>query len=143
MPYELSWMIDLKVIYLRVWGIPDLSAMHDVTLHVANYLDAAQSKGVPIVVDLCGLDVDNFRGIEQPSKDIQWILGTVNPSLTAARRGLMIVITTDDVVQLLASAVNQVFLKPMITVQTIKEAIVVLRDMFPHLHTELDRLTGC
>lgn len=140
MPYKTSWIIKYRLILQQITGELDPSDISNLTATLADFIEEAQAQGytnLPAIFDMREMEGElpeqTFTSIE-----MEEFISTLDPRLLNIKRGFLILITPNKKVSSYVSIINQIFAQPMTTVQTMEEALDIIRSMYPKLSKLLE-----
>lgn len=140
MAYQVYWIIQNHVIYVSLSGDITLDDFRESSKQIADYMDIATSQGASnIIIGIVDL-TDAKLGflVRSTMSGAPDISDMIDPRHWKAKPGFVVLITMSEAAKLLTSIIIRISRQPMTTVATLKEALLVVRYMYPELQTELE-----
>lgn len=141
MAYQVSWIVQNRVLYIKLSGDITLEDFHSSTRQIADYMeDAYSSDSSGMIIGIVDLRASGFGQLMRSilSTLAQEIAAVIDSRLWKAKPGFIILITTSDAAKLLTSMIIRLSTQPMTTVGTLAEALTVVSYMYPELQSQLD-----
>jgi hypothetical protein len=140
MAYQVHWIIQNHVIYIALSGDITLDDFRDSSRQIADYMDVAyQSEASSIIIGIIDLQQAKLGGILRSAiSAAQDIADVIDARVWKAKPGFVVLITVSEAAKMLTSILIRISKQPMTTVGTMREALMVVRYMYPELQTELD-----
>jgi hypothetical protein len=136
MPYQVTWYIENKLLLNRCWDELSLEDHQGFTAVIADHLMDALEQGhdkIPAIFNMS--EVSRFSLAEQPPSDehLRRAVSEMDQRVFALRRGFLVLVTSNHEIHRFISRINEIFIQPMATVQTMNEALSILQNMYPEL----------
>jgi hypothetical protein len=140
MAYQVHWIIQNHVLYVGLSGDITLDDFRDSSRQIADYMDVAyQSEASSIIIGIIDLQQAKLGGILRSAiSAAQDIADVIDARVWKAKPGFVVLITVSEAAKMLTSILIRISKQPMTTVGTMREALMVVRYMYPELQTELD-----
>lgn len=140
MPYQVAWIVEYQVLYVREYGEVTLDDIRDSTRIVADEMDTAYASATPLVIGIVDLRDSRFGvSVRVLAGGVQHIANVVDPRLWKAKPGFVVLITTGEAAKYITSLVIALSKQPMTSVGTLEEALMVVRSMYPELVAQLNQ----
>ncbi|MBK8020896.1 MAG: hypothetical protein IPK19_05570 [Chloroflexi bacterium] len=139
MAYRVEWIVQDRVLYMREYDAVQLEDIRDISQRAADLLEAAYRSGARLVIGIVDLSDARFEtSLPLFRHGLEEIAAAVDPRMWKAKPGFVVLITTTEAARDITSFVISTSKQPLTTVETLDEALLVVRYMYPELQAQLD-----
>ena len=144
MPYQVLWLVQDRVLYDSQSGDVTVAEIRELTIQIADLLEAAYQKypgSIVAILDMREANLAHLTDAHSPA-GVRRIADAIDPRIWKARKGFTILITTRKHVQVVISLITKIFSQPITTTGSFDEALELAITMYPELEATLGDWRG-
>ncbi len=139
MAYKVFWIVENHVIYVSLSADITLDDFRHSSKQIADYMDEAYRTGTTdIIIGIVDLTEARLGPLMRSALSVApEISNVIDPRHWQAKPGFVVLVTLSDAAKLLTSLIIRISRQPMTTVGSLKEALMVVRYMYPDLAEQI------